>query len=145
MEEFVKELCDLLKIDPIPLIKEDGKYFGENKRKFVTYKMNEDQCIHYIYKENYKKHDYIEMARNVRYAWQDRTDHDFYFGHIPDPSTITLHQYNMLDSTIDAIAFSNVVMKKIFDMNVSTDYEEDAEAQEKYEGRVEELKKELGL
>lgn len=137
---FITELLDIgfisLKYDTNSEMKKMG-----SESTLALYNRREKQ-VHIVKKDKYSLEDIYVVTHELRHAWQDYTDPEYYFGDYYDPA-LSEHTYNISKAEIDANAFATVIIYKVIGVKPTREYHKDKQAQELYDKRVSELEDEF--
>ena len=145
MREFENTVCKLLKMKSVPV-----KYISRRKMEEMCKSDNTEACyvkdintVFMVKKSKYTTQDYYLLAHELRHAWQQKTNPEYYDN--KNSSDLTEDEYNSSKGEIDANAFACIAIAIICKKIVRRTYENDEVAQEKYWKRLEELKLEYGI
>lgn len=144
LHEYAEYLSDILQMKA-PLLKVISKQEMESlcgdKETLAAYDRS-TKTIFVIEKSEYTLMDYYLLSHEFRHAWQDIEDPVYYF---KDYDLLSKDEYNNSEAEIDANAFACIAMVIGFGKVTKRTYKNDKEAQEKYDKRLEELKRQFDI
>lgn len=145
MQNYVKYVCNhLLKMKLIPV-----KFISKKKMEEMAGTMTEacyipqKNTIFMIKKSVYDMKDYCVLAHELRHAWQEKTNPEYYNN--KDSGNLSEHEYNIQKGEIDANAFATIAIAIAFGKVTRRNYNKDKIAQAIYDERLEELKEEYEI
>lgn len=145
MKEFRNYICNILEMDNVTIksvSKKKLKELSKCEHTLAAYDL-ENKCIYYLKKKEYDLTDYYLMAHEIRHAWQDEINPDFYFKEYYENMEET--EYHNNDAEIDANAFACIAIAIAFNKIVKRTYNTMPVIQKKYEERIKELSKQYGI
>lgn len=144
LREYVDYLSNILKIKPIPLKIVSTKQMQKISRNNTLAAYDQvNNLIYLIKKKEYTLMDYYLLSHEMRHAWQNMTNPVFYFKDYYN--NMSEYDYNNTEAEIDANAFACVAIAIAFNKVTTRKYTTDKIAEERYNKRLEELKKEFGV
>lgn len=145
MEDFIACICNILKMDNVAnrsVSKKEMIEISKSENTLAAYDLK-SKCIYYLKKREYDLMDYYVMSHEIRHAWQDKVDPDFYFKEYYKNMNEMVYQNN--DSEIDANAFAYLAIAIVFNKKVKRSYKNMPDIQKKYEKRIKKLEKLYGI
>lgn len=142
--EYIEWLSDILQIKTPQLrviSEQEMKSLSQNEETIAAYDIS-TKTIFLIERDNYTIMDYYLLSHEIRHAWQDVVDPFFYFENYDFANE---NEYNVSYAEIDANAFACVAVAIAFNKITKRDYQNDTDAQLKYEKRLEQLKKQFEI
>lgn len=145
LKDFIEFLSNILNMEPVKfkiLSLSEMKNISGSEDTLAAYD-RENKNIYVLEKDEMSLMDYYLISHEVRHAWQDISNPDFYFDkYFVEQSE---HDYHVSNAEIDANAFACIAIVIAFGKITKRDYTNDVVAQEKYLNKLEELKKEFDV
>ena len=141
LENYIKYLCDLMKMELVPIEMISAQEMQQISSENTLACYNRVTNTVFIEKKNqYEMMDYYLLSHELRHAWQERTNSEYYFGQCI--VGMSEHEYNVTNAELDANAFACVAIAKRFGIITKRTYKTDKMAQDKYTKLVKQLARE---
>ena len=111
VEKYIKDLCTILKIEQ-PTISFDASKFPTSTTMAMC---SSDGLTIYLRQSDKLTPDlFFATAHELRHIWQIRTDYEFYLEDYKASDSLSIEEYNLQISEIDANAFAGIVLTDFF-------------------------------